>query len=284
MSIVKEKYDGLSMNTTREKREYSCTYICRGVTSTSEFPSYFRWECKGMSDPFARLVGIGDTRQIGPDMFEVTAQYSTSPADQREKQADKDPVENPLARPVRRRWSTGSMEHYPPADLSTPPKAFSMSTGEPIRGGIPVKIPYIVKHYIRNEAYFDEDDCLTKIWTTDSTRKILCARYDGSETYEDNGISFVEVTYEFWKLGGSRTWDELRLDAGSYWMEGTGENRKPKYLEDAAGVKAFADGAIMLDGAGGRLSQEDIAAGNFHWNTFRVFGVANFSSFGLSGL
>lgn len=286
MSIVKEKFDGLRQNITPDRREYSCTYICRGVTAASSFPASFRWECQNLSDPFARLVGLGEPRQLSADLCEITANYSTLPADLRKRASEKDQPANPLARRVRRRWSTGYLENYPPADLSAAPKAFCVSTGEPIRGGVPVKIPYLVKHYVRNEAYFNPTDCLGKIWHMDSTRKILCARYDGSEEYEDNGVAFVEVNYEFWCLesGGTKTWDELRLDAGSYWLEYEEGEWKVKYLEDKDGVKSFADGSIPLDGAKGRLTQVQIDLGAFKWNTFQVYGIADFSSLGLTGL
>ncbi len=288
MAIVKEKYDGLRQNIVPGKREYDCTFLCRGYTPVASFPSYFRWNSKNASDPFARLTGLGDTRQVGPDLFEVTAHYSTLPYDHRQREADVDPPENPLSRPVRRRWSTGYLEHYPPFDLSATPQAFCVSTGEPIRGGVPVKIPYLIRQYVRNEPFFDEEDCLEKIWTMDATKKKLCTRYEGSETYEDNGVKFVEVTYEFWEVGGTRTWDEQRLDAGSYWLVTVGEGeeaeRKPAFLEDAGGAKVFADGAIPLDGAGGRLSDAAIQAREFKWNNFQIFAISNFTQFGLEGL
>jgi hypothetical protein len=257
---------------------------------TADYPAYMRWDTLSVVDPYARLIGLGSPRQMNADLFEDDASYSTLTSDSKQRSADKDPPANPLARPVRRRWSIGYIEFYPPVDFSSPPKAFVVSTGEPIRGGIPVKIPYLIKHYVRNEAWFNESAALEMAWSMDSSKKILCTKFEGSEEFEDKGtgVKFVEVAYELWCLGSLElfTWDEKRLDAGSYWVDyDEGHDIYwPCYLEDKHGTKSYADGAIPLDGDGGKLSQEDIDAGNFHWNTFVVNRTVDFSSLGLPGI
>jgi hypothetical protein len=284
MATIREKFDGLKPHFTAETRTYDCTYLVRGIWASSDFPPCLTWHSKGLVDPYARLLCVDNHRQLNATLSEVDAHYSTLPSESAKKRSNVEQPPNPLARPVKRRWSTGYIEQYPPADLVG--KRFTVSTGEPIRGGVPIKIPYLVKHYTRNEAFFNEIACLSMIWGMDSTKQILCARFEGSEEYldEGTGISFVEVSYEFWCLGESVTWEDKRLDAGSYWLEADGDKWKVKYLEDKDGTKAYADGAILLNKAKGKLSDEDIDAGIFHWNTFLVNHVVDFSSLGLPGV
>ncbi len=276
MPIEKEKFDGLRENITAEKREYHCTYICRGVVNTNEFPSSFEWKCKNLSDPFARLISVESTRQLSAELHEMTAHYSTLPADSTQRESNRDQVPNPLARPVRRRWTTGYIETYPQRDLDN--KAIVAANNEPIRGGIPIKVPYLVKHYTRNEAFFNEAAAMATIWAMNAAKTIVCTKFDGSEQLVDQqtNISYVEVTYEFWQAVGSNTWDERRMNAGSYWLE----DGKPKYLEDAEGVKSYADGAILLKADGSQLPQ----GSSPNWLTFRTFRIANLASLGLPGI
>jgi hypothetical protein len=293
-TIIKEKFDGLRENFDAEKREYFCTYICKGIAYGNQFSPYFRWDCKGRVDIFARMVGVVASHQLNADWFEVEVHYSTKPDDLTQKSKDKDQPENPLARPVRRRWWIGYTEMFPPADLNKKP--FTVCTGEPIQGGVPVKIPYLVKNYIRNEAIFPESTALEMCWAMDSSKKILCAKFDGSEELVDltTGIKFVEVTYEFWCLGDWKlygtepfTWEDKRIEAGSYWLQVDSKDRKlkPKYLEDAVGTKSYANGAILLNPiTQGKLSQDEINEGHFYWINFQTHRIVDFSSLNLPGI
>lgn len=277
MAKIKEKFDGLREHFTAESRDYDCTYIVRGVADVSEFPATFRWECKGMADSFARLVGISNTIQRSHDVFEVTLSYSTNPSTTSSRVARKDPPANPLARPVIVRWGSGYLERMEDRDLDG--KAFIASNGEAYPDGLPIRYPYLIKTITRNEPRFDEDDALCRLWHTTSSRKILCAQYDGAEEAEDNGITFVQVTYQFWKLreDGQLTWDVVKLDAGAYSLD---DSSPPKrlYPKDSDGAKAIVTGSVILDGQGREGSAQTPV-----WNRFKVHGVTidDFAGLGL---
>jgi len=278
MATIKEKFDGLRQHFTADARTYDCTYTVNGVAAQTDFPATFLWQCKGLSDPFARIVGIGNTVQIGPDRFEITVNYSTSPADTAQKQSQKDPPANPLARPVVRRWGTGYVERLEDHDLDN--KLYMASNDEPYPDGLPIRFPYLILSYQRNEASFNETSCLASIWRMDSTKKILCTKFDGSETLEENEIPYVQVSYEFWKLdsGGTLTWDVVKLDAGTYSL-GNGAPPKRVYPKDEDGTKALVTGAVVLDG-NGHLGDKATPV----WNTFRVNGIASLSNLQLPGI
>lgn len=281
MPIVKEKFDGLRENHSAEKKEYHCTYICRGVVNTNEFPASFEWKCKNLSDPFARLLNVESVGQLSADLHLMTAHYSTLPEDHAQRQSNQQQASNPLARPVRRRWSIGAIETYPQRDLDNKPIA--ARNEEPLRGGIPIKEPYLVLRYTRNEAFFNEAAALEMAWATNSAKTILCTKFEADEQLVDQqtSIRYVQVEYEFWKKA-SGTWDERRLNAGSYWQtyDAESDSWTNHYLEDEGGVKAYADGAILLTELGDRLPKD----GTPFWLTFRTFRIANLASLGLPGI
>jgi hypothetical protein len=280
---IKEKFDGLRMAKDAKKREYWCTYQVHGVVMDWDFPRTFVWRCKDLADPFARMVGISAAHQVSRDVFDAEIFYSTAPDENTQRQSQEDQQENPLARPPKRSWSIGSLETYPQVDLDQKP--FCASNHEPIQQGIPVKIPYVIKRYTRNEVYFNESRAFAMAWATDSTKKILCTKFDGGEQLLDKGsrVSYVEVQYEFWCLGsGSIKWEERRLDAGSFWLAptGPGGSYQPAFLSDHDGVKAYATGSILLNGNGGKLA----VGGTPVWNVFRTYPIANLHSLGLPGI
>lgn len=279
MATIKEKFNGLRQSCHDTTWEYECTYLTSGTCAISDFPPTFVWQSKGLANPYAVLVGFSDTVQLGPDRFEVTMKYTTDPFGHRQKKQKKDPPVNPLDRPVVQRWSTGYIERMEDHDLSSPSKLFTASNGEPYEGGLAIRHPYLVKTYTRNEATFNETTALATIWHMDSTHKLLCGKFDGSEAFTENDVEYVQVTYEFWKLpaAGSLTWDKVMLDCGSYSTDTTGFARI--YPTDKDGTKSIIPGSVVLDGTG-HLGDKDSP----HWNTFLVHLVADFSALNLPNL
>ena len=275
MGKIKEKFDGLKQNFTAEKREYRCTYLVNGIVSIADFPSYFRWDCKGLSDPYARITGLDNSRQLGPTKSEMTATYSTLPASNRQSKANRNQPANPLARAIKRRWSSGYIEIINPTDLDG--KAYCASSGQPFSGGLPIRVPYAIKTYIRNEPWYRSEVALDYIWHTDSNRRTLCTKLDGSEEFIDanSNVAYVEVTYEFWCLKSDSTirWEQRTLDAGSFYLD---TNGKKQFLKDDGGTKAAIDGGILLDGSG-----HEGSASSPKYRTFRTFEIANFGQLGL---
>jgi len=278
---IKEKFDGFKPNFTATARNYDCTYTFCGTATQAEFPTTLQWRCLGIVDTYARLIGISNIVQLGPNRFEATLSYSTDPASTGQHSSKKDPPFNPLARPVVRSWDIGYVERMEDRDLSgTSGIPYQASNGEPYPDGLPIRYPYLIKGYVRNEPFFNETTALGCAWHMDSTRKILCAKFTGRDEFTENGVDYVPVTYEFWKLpsGGTLTWDVVKLDCGSY-SNDTSVPPKRIYPKDEDGTKALVTGAVVLDGTGqlGSISSPV-------WNTFQVHLIANFSSLALPGL
>jgi hypothetical protein len=260
-----------------------------GAYSVADFPASFVWSCKGLSDEFACIIGIGNTVQTGPDRFDVTVNYSTDPSNRKKKKSKKDPAVNPLDRPVIQRWGTGYKEPVEKFDLynrgqgspPSPGRICQASNGEPY-AGVPIRYPYLIKTFIRNESTFNETACLASVWHMDSTHKILCAKFEGSEELtEDNGTSYyVQTTYEFWKLdpSGSLTWDVVMLDAGCYSWD-TSTPPKRVFPQDHDGTKSLVSDSVLLDGQGHLWTDKDHPKSN----TFQVHLVSgdDFDSLGL---
>jgi hypothetical protein len=275
MATIKEAFDGMRQNKTANGTEYSVRYLVKGYALVSEFPQSFTWQ--GASNPFARLTGISGERQLGPDYYEITANYSTLPRDSQQRKADQEQPANPLLRAVRRSWSSGYLEVFRQEDLDG--VKYCASNLQPFSGGLSIRIPYLIKKYVRNEAYFNESEAMGCLWHTNASKLTLCARYDGGEELIDNNVAFVEVSYEFWCLKPTAIvkWEDKVLDAGSFYLDA---DKKPVYLEDASGTKSYADGAILLDGTGKKLADDAPPV----WLTFRNYDVTSFASLGLPGV
>jgi hypothetical protein len=280
MATIKEAFDGMHQTQTAESREYTVKYLVKGYAAVSEFPAYFTWQ--GVTDPYARLTGLTTGKQLGPMYFEITANYSTLPKDNAQKSSNKDQPANPLIRSVKRSWGTGYVEKYQPCDLDDIP--YATSAGEAFAGGLPIRYPYLIKRYTRNEAYFSEEDAEQCIYHTDAAKLVLCTKFDGSEQMEDNGVVFVEVSYEFWciKPSSELRWEEVALDVGSYYVVndvGYQGHWRPVFPQDAEGQKALIPGSVFLDGAGGPGSKDTP-----EWLTFKNYETTSFASLGLPGI
>jgi hypothetical protein len=289
MARIKEKFDGLRERFTSDRREYDCTYLIHGVISASDFPPSFQWKCKGMSDTFARILSIGELRQLGPDLSEVTINYSTNPNKQSKRKADQDQPANPLARTIRRSWSIGCMDLRKTADWDG--KVFKNAAGQWLRDPPACKQRYMIRRYTRNEAYFPEAAALECGYAINSSPvfgrgqwQVLCANFSGSDVMQANGTDYVEVDYEFWLLNGQKTWKEVRIDAGSYWLASSSGGPGGgiiTYPSTANGATIYGDEEVFLDATGYKLSLAAVAAGNVHTLEFRCHESSDFNMLGL---
>jgi len=295
MSVVdvKTKYAAADGEFTPDRRAYTVVYIAhtsnpldgpQQVSFSSLIPVYYTYH--GESDPYARIISVSP-KKINVNTWEVTARYSTLPYDQSSLKYYKDQSLNPLAQMVRRRSTTAFQEEFPPTDLDG--QAFRNSAGQLLQDGMAVKKPYIVRTYIRNEASFDEAVAKLCLWATNSAAifdagigQVLCAKFDGGEVQVRNDIEYVEVTYEFWILGGTpnqetgvNTWKDRKIDCGTYSLDGEGKRVLPVDADDA---KFIQNGTVFLDGSGQELGENDPVV----WLVFRNYTTYDFTQLGLS--
>lgn len=102
-----------------------------------------------------------------------------------------------------------------------------------------------------------------------------------AEDVRENGLTYCRVTYDF-LIDRRRGWKLRLLDCGPYaWQMPEGEGAAirvwPKDDE-----KQRYEGMFLLDGAGFKLSDEKIAAGEFEWNEFAMHHEKDWSDLLLS--
>jgi len=230
----------------------------------------------GEADPGALCRKI-TPRQIDKTVWEVSCHYSSEHGDEEQNQ------QNPLLKPPRRSWRHVRTVTYPGKDLDDKP--FVNSAGErfgPDAAAIEEVHPVLVIE--RNEAYFDfavGKDYQNSVnsdrfygWDPGTARLILTADEAWAE-----GMAYAIVTYEI--EFNERGWNTPILDDGSFYLEVDDEtgDKERVYPQDKNGIAATS--RVMLDGAGGKLSQAQIDAEEFQYIDFRRFKSRRFATLRL---
>ena len=289
------KYAAVDGEMTPDARRYNATYIVhvddqlQGPLSISLHAAVPQYYSNGSeSDLFARIVSLTPKR-INLKTWELSVRYSTLPYDQASRKADQDQPLNPLAAMVRRRSTTGYLELFPPKDKDG--KVFANSAGQWLDGGVAVREPYIIRSYVRNEAFFNETTAKNCLWAVNSAPVfggaagfVICAKFDGSEVmyHAPSKVEYVEVSYEFWIRSDLFGWEERRIDAGAYWLDAeSGGARKIHLPTDADNNKLVFNGTVFLDGSGNPLTPAQVAAGNVNTLVFNNHASADFRLLGL---
>lgn len=214
------------------------------------------------ADPtaFVRRILV---RQVSKYIWEVTCDYSSQ---------DYDPVQdvaNPLMRPPRRQWGSVGFSQGLYEDLDG--NAVVNSRGEPYDPPVERERSIQVYTVVRNEPFFDAMSAYQYADAVNSDQFLHAPpgyakfSHPQAEDHYENGVAYWQVRYEI--LLHPLGWDERRLDEG-------------------VDTKADSDGTkytvmVPLDGAGDKLSEGEITAGNYVYNTFRRYRRMPFAVWGL---
>lgn len=229
----------------------------------------------------------------------VTLSYSTKATD-----GDEGDQSNPTNRPERVRWGKGTMQRALLKDRTQPnAKAIVNSAGGRFAKTLMGDISYMTLTFTRNELSYPVGTALgyfeainTDVFQTAPVGTVLCKGISADWQWEQFRISGVvyhgywQTTYEFWFNPEERTfdgasllgWDEEILDEGSYYQENVSGTYKKVIPKDKDGL--LIAGPIPLDGAGGKLSDAAIRAGQFKFLRFRTHYAKPFSALNIPAL
>ncbi|MBL8799267.1 MAG: hypothetical protein JNM56_35605 [Planctomycetia bacterium] len=219
-------------------------------------------------------------------MWEVTAEYSTDPADigDPDKEGGGDGGEqDPLAQPAEIVWDGN--EATRPAEVGYDAN-FGTVRGVVNSAGDPFDPPYEIDDYrptltiTRNQANYSQGLALAYVNKVNNDGffgfapgQAKCKKISAKSVTE-KGRTFWSVTYVF-EL--RETWEVQYLDQGIY--EWVGNDRRHIKTDDPERLPVSAP--VPLNGAGGKLPRADVLDGNFAYRTYLFYTSASFSGLNL---
>lgn len=275
-------------------RRYSLVYLIRtsdpgdGPMTVGDYaglPARGSYYSFGSESDFGARLKTRTVKQTNNQKrwWEVTDSYSS----QQDDEKPEDPEENPLLRPPKRRFSFERRDRVAFEDLDG--NAFVNTAAEPYDASV-ATIPksLLVMTISRNEAAFptaiaDEyQNCTNENDFYGYPADAALMADIGAEDAWENGVYYWACFYKI--VFDPNLWvPEKQLDRGTYFWNGTppdvGTPEQKRCPVDGTGLASTSE--IMLDGQGGKLSEADLAAGNFQFNEFRKYDRQDFNALDL---
>ena len=264
------------------------TVVRRATGIPREYQSY----SVGTNAVAGLVVTKVDPQQIDALVWEVSVEYNTQARQNSDITQDpRQAAENPLDRPPIRSYSGGEIDTFPWKDLDG--LVFNNSAGQLLQNSPSITLGYEIISIARNEKEYDRvlyppynGAVNTDVAFGYPPGFALMKRIVGNEQYER--ISFFRVTYEIHGLpDDGPNWNQINgdvLDEGDYYVvEGLDSDFQPTkkrvYPTDEDDDKVIS--TVHLNGIGGQLSEERVAAGDGVFRQFRVLRDKPFAKLNL---
>jgi len=275
-------------------RRYSLVYTIR-TDDPGDGPMIVG-DCPGLP-PRGAWYQFGNERDVGAILKTRTVKQVNNQkhwwevADSYDSQQDdedpEDPEENPLLRPPKRRIGFERRDRVAFQDLDE--KKFVNSAGEPYDASV-ATIPksLLVLTISRNEAALPTaiargyQNCTNEYAFYGYGADQALMQDIGADDGWENGVYFWACFYKI--VFDPDGWvPEKQLDKGTYYWAGTppdvGVASQKRFFSDGTGVVSSSES--HLDAQGGKLSEVDLAAGEFNFIEFRKHDRKDFNALDL---
>jgi len=275
-------------------RRYSLVYTIRTtdpgdgpmtVGNSPSLPGYGAYYAYGNEMDMGALLKSRVVRQANNQKcwWEVVDSYDS----QHDDENPDSPIENPLDRPPKRRFSYERQIWHPHKDKDDLPfvnsakERYGAEVSETEKG-------LLVLTITRNESSFPTaitKDYQNKVNENEfygfARDQALMADVSAQDAWE-NEVYYWACSYKI--VFDPDGWIPLSvLDEGSYYWDGGGANvgKPDKHRNFVDGTGAITTGSRPLSGSGDKLSEANIQAGNFEYNEFRKYDRADFNALDL---